>query len=172
MDRDGETRALLKAIRRLARALDIQSRRIDREAGLTLPQLIVLGCVRDMGEVSSRAISAEADLSPPTVVGVLDKLEAKGLIERYRSTRDRRVVHGRVTALGLAALERAADPLGPRFAAAFGALPAAERAAMRAALDRLAAMAAPEEAARPDGPPDALTEPMPRGAAFGGGDGV
>ena len=36
-------------------------------------------------------------MSPPTVVAVLDKLEAKGMAVRYRSTIDRRVVHRYLT---------------------------------------------------------------------------
>ncbi len=118
-----ETRALLKAIRRLTRSLDVQSRRIDRACGLTLPQLVVLGCVRDLGEVTSRTISAAADLSPATVVGILDKLEAKALIERYRSTQDRRVVHARLTDQGCRLLGDAPSPLGDAFSARFAALP-------------------------------------------------
>ena len=117
-----ELRQLLKAIRRITHALDVQSRRISRSVGLTLPQLVVLGCVRDLGEVTSRAISREADLTPATVVGILDKLEAKGLIERYRSTKDRRIVHTRLTESGAAALAQAPSPLGGEFEAAFFAL--------------------------------------------------
>lgn len=140
-----ERRALLKQLRRLARALDIQSRRIDREAGLTLPQLVVLSCIGDLGEVTSRALSAEADLSPPTVVGVLDKLAAKGLIERYRSERDRRIVHARLTAAGRAALAAAPDPLGEAVSEGFSALSPAERAGLLAALGAVArAVAAPD----------------------------
>ena len=58
-------------------------------------------------------------MSAPTVVGVLDKLEAKGLVVRYRSTRDRRVVHVRTTEAGQAALEESPDLLGDGFIAAF-----------------------------------------------------
>lgn len=122
MNGDPELDVLLKSIRRLARGVDIYSRQTDREFGLTLPQLIVLRCVRDLGEVTSRAISAEADLSPPTVVGILDKLEGKGLIERYRSTRDRRIVHTRMTRMGLDVIERAPPVFGSEFQRAFGAL--------------------------------------------------
>lgn len=122
-----ELRAMLKSIRRIARAVDMCSRQIDREFGLTLPQLIVLTCVRDLGEVTSRAISDAADLSPPTVVGILDKLEAKQLIERYRSTKDRRIVHTRVTTAGARLLRKAPPPLGADFEAAFGQLDARER---------------------------------------------
>jgi DNA-binding MarR family transcriptional regulator len=134
MDAHADYRKLVRLIRRLARALDIQSRRIDRETGLTLPQLMVLTALGEMGEVTSRALSAEADMSPPTVVGVLDKLAGKGLIERYRSERDRRIVHARLTAAGRAALAVAPDPLGEELAARIRALTAEERRALGAAL--------------------------------------
>lgn len=140
LTRDEEMRALLKAVRRIARAFDIQSRRIDRAIGLTLPQLVVLTCVGEMGEVTSRAIAAEADLSAPTVVVVLDKLEAKGLVERYRSDRDRRIVHVRLTAKGRGLLSAAPTPLGDGFAARYRALPEAERRAIVAALGALGAL--------------------------------
>jgi DNA-binding MarR family transcriptional regulator len=141
-----ERRALLKAIRRLARAIDIQSRRIDRELGLTLPQYIVLSAVRDLGNGTSREIATASDASPATVVGILDKLEGKELIERARSTTDRRSVHTRLTAAGEATLGRIPFPLGPAFESAFAALPVETRARTIAALNDLAALAALDEA--------------------------
>lgn len=145
MAESDELRAILKAIRRIARAVEIQSRRIDREVGLTLPQLVVLTCVQDLGEVTSRAISIEADISAATVVGILDKLEVKGLIERYRSNIDRRIVHTRLTERGRAVLAAAPPPLGASFEKAFQRLPAPDRAATLAALTRLANLALPSE---------------------------
>ncbi len=122
-----ELRSLQKALRRIIRAQDIHSRRIDRSVGLTLPQLVVLQCVRDLGEVTSRAISREASLSPPTVVGILDKLEAKGMIERYRSESDRRIVHTILTERGRQALDDAPSPIGVSFDHAFLTFPAGRR---------------------------------------------
>lgn len=141
MQQSPELRELLRAIRRIAQALDIHSRRIDREVGLTLPQLVVLTTVRELGEVTSRAISREAQLSPPTVVGILDKLEAKELVERYRSTLDRRVVHTRLTRRGAAVLDSAPAPLGPSLEAAFATLPPRERRDILASFDRVAELA-------------------------------
>jgi len=146
MQVDEEYRSLLSHIRRLSRALDAQSRRIDREVGLTVPQLLVLTALGEMGEVTSRALSAAADLSPPAAVGVLDKLEAKGLIERYRSQRDRRIVHARLTERGQAALASAPDPLGEGLRGAFAAMAGAERKALLTALARLSAQVTAEMA--------------------------
>jgi DNA-binding MarR family transcriptional regulator len=135
-----ELQAVLKSIRRITRAVDIHSRRTDREAGLTLPQLIVLRCVGSLGEVTSRLISDEADLSPATVVGILDKLEGKGLIERYRSKIDRRIVHTSLTDKGRIVLEMAPSPLGTHFERAFGNLPRSERKQIGDVLSRIAEM--------------------------------
>lgn len=160
MQTDEEYRRLLRYIRRLARALDVQSRRIDREVGLTVPQLVVLTALGEMGEVTSRALSAAADLSPPAAVGVLDKLEAKGLIERYRSQRDRRIVHARLTAPGRAALASAPDPLGEGLRGAFRAMPRAERAALLEGLARLDAVVAADPEGRAEAAaPGALAPP-------------
>ncbi|SEA67102.1 DNA-binding transcriptional regulator, MarR family [Rubrimonas cliftonensis] len=152
-----ETRALVKALRRIARAVELQSRRIGRETGLTLPQLAVLACARDLGEsATTRAIAAEADVSGATVVAILDKLEAKRLIVRNRSTVDRRVVHTRLTETGLCALAAAPPVLGDRFAARFAALPAEQRRAMAESFATVADMAAPqgEQATADDAPPE------------------
>ncbi len=140
---NAELRALFKSMRRIARAIEIHSRRLDREVDLTLPQHVVLVCVRDLGEVTGRAISHEADVSPATVVGILDKLEGKGLIERYRSTKDRRIVHTRITHKGEEALERAPAPLGDRFERDFLALDAETRRRTLAAFHRVAELAEP-----------------------------
>lgn len=144
MSDNPEFRTLLKAIRRIARAVDRNSRQIDREVGLTVPQLVVLTIVRDLGEVTGRAVSEEANLSHATVVGILDKLEAKGLIERYRSRMDRRVVHTRLTERGTAVLNAAPPPLGHRFEQAFLRLEPELRAATLEALTLIADLASAE----------------------------
>lgn len=145
MSPNAELRTLFKSMRRIARAIEIHSRRLDRELDLTLPQHVVLVCVRDLGEVTGRAISQEADVSPATVVGILDKLEGKGLIERYRSTKDRRIVHTRITRKGEETLARAPAPLGARYERQFLALDAETRRLTLAAFQRVADLAGPQD---------------------------
>ena len=116
MSHNEEIRLVLMSIRKIARALDIHSRLLNKESGLTLPQLIVLHCVRDLGDPSGSAIAKAVDLSPPTVLGILDKLTAKGLIERQRLENNRRVVVSRLTEQGEATLEKSPSPLGEQFA--------------------------------------------------------
>lgn len=142
---------LLKSMRRIAQAIEVRSREIARTSGLTIPQLIVLQSIRKLGQVTTQAVSREASMSPATVVAVMDKLEAKGLIERYRSSVDRRVVHTRLTAPGSHALEQAPGLLSAGFEAAFAALPEGERAAFIRSIATLADLMA-EHMARPAAP--------------------
>ncbi len=134
---------VLKAIRRIVHAIDVRSRAIERAVGLTIPQLIVLQGIRELGEVTTSALSSHADLSSATVVAILDKLEEKGLVDRYRSKVDRRVVHARLTAAGEGRLDQAPPLLHEGFLRAFEALPLHERERITATLARLATMMAP-----------------------------
>lgn len=131
------TESLVRSMRRMAQAIDVRSRRISSQSGFTLPQLIVLQSIAALGEVTTQAISRDASMSAPTVIGVLDKLEARGLVERYRSTRDRRVVHARLTPEGNAALDNSPDLLGDGFIRAFGELSPERQQALAESLDTL-----------------------------------
>lgn len=79
---------------------------------MTAAQLIILRGIAELGEVTSTAISAYADISLATVVMVLDNLEERGIIQRYRSGQDRRVVHTRLTELGAEMVARRRRPSG------------------------------------------------------------
>lgn len=133
---------LLKSMRRIAQAIEVRSREIARTSGLTIPQLIVMQSIRKLGQVTTQAVSREASMSAATVVAVLDKLEAKGLVQRYRSEVDRRVVHTRLTPEGQIALGQAPGLLSRGFEAAFAALPPERRDALLTAMEELAGMMA------------------------------
>jgi DNA-binding MarR family transcriptional regulator len=126
----GQTLALEKAIRRIVRANDMQSRAVAKQCGLTSAQLVVCRGILELGEVTTTALSAYADLSAATVVTILDNLEERGIIERYRSTADRRIVHTRLTEKGRGAIAGAPRPLGEIALARLKALDTAGRRAL------------------------------------------
>ncbi|MBO6717690.1 MAG: MarR family transcriptional regulator [Rhizobiaceae bacterium] len=107
-----QTLQLEKAIRRIVRANDVQSRAMAKQCGLTSAQAVVCRGILELGEVTTTALSAYADLSAATVVTILDNLEERGIIERYRSVADRRIVHTRLTEQGQALIAGAPRPLG------------------------------------------------------------
>jgi DNA-binding MarR family transcriptional regulator len=83
---------VLGSIRKIIHAFDVYSRRLTRQYGITAPQLVCLLEVIEQDGITAREIASRIHLGPSTLVGVLDRLESKGLIERRRDTRDRRKV--------------------------------------------------------------------------------
>jgi DNA-binding MarR family transcriptional regulator len=134
--RNAEDRALA-AIRRIVHAVDRHSKTVEKAAGMTLPQLVVLAAIRAQGEVTSARLSAAVSLSPATVTVILDNLAARGLIERYRNLEDRRVVHSRLTPAGAEVLARAPRFLHERFVQRFAQLPAERQEAILRALEEV-----------------------------------
>jgi len=138
---DGDsTQAVLSALRRIIRATDLHSRQLARDTGLTTPQIVVLQAVRDLGEVTTGQLSRRVSLSQATVTTILDRLESRGLVERYRSNADRRIVHSRLTRQGRTILRKAPPLLHERFTAAFQQLSPARQDRLLATLDEVAAM--------------------------------
>ncbi len=154
---ESETR-VLSAIRRIVHAVDSHSKELERALGITLPQLVVLRAIRMLGEVTSGRLSAAASLSPATVTTILDKLEARGLVVRYRNAEDRRVVHSRLTEQGARMLDGAPPFLHERFVSGFARLDAARQATVMGALEQVADIMGAPPAARRSG---ALPAPLP-----------
>jgi homoprotocatechuate degradation regulator HpaR len=68
-------------------------RLIFKEFGLTEQQWRVLRVLWDIEEISHSELAKLTLISPPSLVGVLDRLRTMDLIERRRSGLDRRVVY-------------------------------------------------------------------------------
>ena len=110
---------VLVALRRIIRAIDLQSRRVSKASGLTTPQVLILQSIQELGEVTTGRISDQVNLSQATVTTILDRLEQRGMIERYRSQIDRRIVHTRLTSAGEGALDKAPTLLHEKFIDSF-----------------------------------------------------
>jgi MarR family transcriptional regulator, organic hydroperoxide resistance regulator len=81
-----------------------------------------------------------ADLSPATATGMLDGLEASGLVSRVRSDRDRRVVLTSLTERGRALVDERHARFAPRLEAALAEFSDAELQTAAAVLERLREM--------------------------------
>lgn len=79
-------------IRRIFQVLMEQSRKIEHETNLTGPQLWVVKILKETSPMKVSDLARRMYLHPATMVGLLDRLEAKGVLKRTRSESDRRVV--------------------------------------------------------------------------------
>jgi DNA-binding MarR family transcriptional regulator len=106
---------VLVALRRIIRATDLHSRKLGKKTGLTTPQLA-------------------------TVTTILNRLERNGIVNRARSSVDRRRVIVTLTEEGQDLKSSAPKPLQDSFVDRFTRLESWEQHLIVASLERVAAM--------------------------------
>ncbi|MBT1450230.1 MarR family transcriptional regulator [Glaciecola sp. XM2] len=137
MQKDEE---LLIALRRVIRAIDLRSRQLNKEAGLTGPQLLVMQNIGKTPGIMVRQLAENINLSPATVTSILDRLEVKALVQRVRSTEDKRRVGVFLSPAGEQMLATAPLPLQEHFINRFDQLEEWEQSQMVATMQRIARM--------------------------------
>src|SRR5690242_21363336 len=106
-----EQEAALNVVR-TSDEIQIRFSRLFREHGLTPSQSNVLRILRGEGkplpilEIADRMIAAV-----PGITGLIDRLEAMGLVARDRSTEDRRVIYVAITPKALDLLAKLDQPV-------------------------------------------------------------
>lgn len=131
---------IVAAIRRLMRAVDLHSRRLVDEYGLTGPQLATLQEAARLGPIAATALARAVHLGAATMTGILTRLEKRGYVQRSRGEADRRTVVVTITGAGREILARAPSLLQDRFRRRLTELAEWEQLAMLANLQRIAAM--------------------------------
>lgn len=131
---------LFVSIRKIIRAIDIRSRKLSKEAGVTGPQLIVLQELARVKGITSKEVSTNVNLSQATVTSILDRLEAKRFIKRIRSESDRRRIALFLTDEGKEALINAPQPIEDSFIEKFSALKEWEQFQLMSSVERIAEM--------------------------------
>ncbi|RXK85037.1 MarR family transcriptional regulator [Chlorobaculum sp. 24CR] len=141
-DRDSAGRSY-QALRRIARALDVHSRKLYRECSLTSPQMLCLRTLKCEGRQILSALAARLHLGVSTTNGIIDRLEAKGLVQRSRSQQDQRKVFITITPDGEELLDKVPERTGDIYAQAFAQLSPEEQPAFASMLERLAGLLDP-----------------------------
>ena len=77
--------------------------------------------------ITPSGLAENVYLSRPTITGILDRLESRGLVERKRNSPDRRKVFVSLTAKGKELTANMPTPLQDRFAQRFERLPHEEQ---------------------------------------------
>ncbi|MBF0447069.1 MAG: MarR family transcriptional regulator [Magnetococcales bacterium] len=153
----GRTEQVLVALRQIIRAVDLHSRQLYRASGLTTPQTLILKEIIEREGITAIEIGKRIHLSRATVADILLRLENKGLIDRVRSTKDRRQVHITATAKAISTLSSSPPLLQERFTTKFVALKSWEQLQILSALQQTADMMNAEHL---DVEPLLLSEPL------------
>ncbi len=131
---------VLIALRQIMRAVDLHSRQLLHSHKLTGPQALILRTLKNSGDLTLGQLARKVSLSPATVTDVINRLEARGLVQRTRSTRDKRQVLVNVTQATLDLLAEDVPLLQDRFVARYQQLQEWEQMLLLSSLQRVASM--------------------------------
>jgi DNA-binding MarR family transcriptional regulator len=97
----GETLQFMQKLWDLAHALDVRSKRMAKELGVTGPQRLVIRVLGQTPDMTPSDISRTLGMHRSTLTGILARLERQGTVERRDDETDKRRVRFRLTPRGL-----------------------------------------------------------------------
>lgn len=91
---------ILIELRKITQAIDLSSKKLVKQVGLTGPQMVILLEISRLGTVSVGEVAKNVSLSQGTVTVILERMEKRGLVVRQRNGNDKRRVMVRITDSG------------------------------------------------------------------------
>ena len=131
---------IIDNLRRVFQVVTGQSKKVERETGLTGPQLWAIKTISQGAPIMVSEIARQMYLHPATVVGILDRLEKQDLVTRVRSNEDRRVVRVELTAKGAALVKKAPEVAQGLLVSGLERLPITRLKNIAEGLDQLVAL--------------------------------
>ncbi len=103
-----DTNDILIKIRKIVRSVDIESKKIQKEYGVSIPQVLCLNFLHDSPsyQATQGEIRKFLNLNSSTVSGIINRLEKKGYLARLPKSGDKRVVNIALTSAGDSLLDR------------------------------------------------------------------
>lgn len=103
-----DTTEILVKIRKILRSINLESKKIQKEYGVSIPQVLCLSYLRNSeGFLSTQGeIRKFLTLNSSTVHGIINRLERKGYLARLPKSGDKRVVKIALTTSGDQLLQR------------------------------------------------------------------
>ena len=97
-----DTTDILIKIRKIVRSVDIESKKIQKEYGVSIPQVLCLSFLHESKNYQSTQseIRNFLNLNSSTVSGIINRLEKKGFLARLPKSGDKRVVNIALTSAG------------------------------------------------------------------------
>jgi len=102
---------IIYSIRRLMQAGELYTKELNKIYNISSAQLNCLVVLYESGPLSPSQIAKLILVNSSTVTGIIDRLEAKGLVKRLRISKDRRVITIELTKTGKVLAENAPPPV-------------------------------------------------------------
>ena len=104
---------ILVQLRQIIRSVNLESKRIEKEYGISIPQLLCLNFLneKESFQASHSEIKYFLKLNASSVTSIISRLEKKGYVARLPKRKDKRVGLISITAKGGELLENTPEPL-------------------------------------------------------------
>lgn len=104
---------ILVKLRKINRSINLESKRIEKEFGISLPQLLVLKFLSDRTDyiASASKIKKFINLNASTVTGIIQRLESKEMVAKLPDDSDKRSSRIILTAKGYELLKKTPSTL-------------------------------------------------------------
>lgn len=121
-------REIVTDIRKILRSINLESKRIQKEFGISIPQLL---CLTYLGSVQAyqathKQLTEYLNLNSSTVTGIINRLEKKGLIARLPKKGDKRTTYVALTSAGYKLLKNTPNLMHEKLARNLHKLSAAQ----------------------------------------------
>ena len=89
-------------IRKIIRSINLESKRIQKEYGISIPQYLCLNFLNNTDEyrATAKEIGMHLNLNASTVSGIISRLEKKGYLAKLPNQSDKRSTYIYLTAIG------------------------------------------------------------------------
>lgn len=103
-----DTTEILIKVRKIVRSINLESKKIQKEYGVSIPQVLCLNYLQNAAgyRATQGEIRKFMNLNSSTASGIIDRLEKKGFIARLPRSGDKRVVNITLTSDGEELLSR------------------------------------------------------------------
>lgn len=138
---------ILVDIRKIVRSINLESKRVQKDFGISIPQLLCLGHINRAA--NKRTTHGELmkllSLNSSTITGIINRLEKRQFVKRLAKTGDKRVTYIGITPIGIEVIQQAPDILHDQLAAKIKALPQDTQQRIKEALNIIVAAMEIEE---------------------------
>lgn len=141
---------ILIAIRKVIRAVDVHSRKLNQNYQLTGPQALVLKKIQASKAITPGELARMVSLSQATISDIIKRLEQRGYVRRIRDHADRRKVMLQITSSGRNVIKTAPPLLQEQFTRRLCRLKDWEQTLLLSSLQRVASLMDAEDL---DAPP-------------------
>lgn len=104
---------ITKGLRQITHELNKYSKYLQEKHGITIPQIITLREIYEHGPLSFSELTKIVSLNNSTVTGIVDRLEKQQVVQRTRTSPDRRRIDIVITQKGIDFLTNTPPPIQP-----------------------------------------------------------